>query len=69
MKNKEMMNGKEIKKILEDCYCGADTIKYKLRYQNGDNKTKNINWILNNFNTTRAVAKRLVEQANNGLWD
>lgn len=59
------LNGKEIARILDSSFCGIETLRYIRRFENGDNRKKNINWILNNFNTTYGIASRLVDFANN----
>lgn len=59
------LSGKEIARILDESYCGINTIKYRKRWENGDNRKRYIKWILNNFPTTYGVAERLVEYVNN----
>jgi len=62
---KKRLNGREIAGILDSSFNGIDTLRYKRRYENGDNRKKMINWVLNNFNTSYDVASRLVKYANN----
>lgn len=57
----EKLNGKEIAKILDECYRGIDT----LRVRNSVDLSKKIKWVLDNFNTTYFVARRIVKYANN----
>lgn len=59
------LSGQEIARILDDCYCGIDTLKYTIRYKNGDNRLKKIRWVLANFHTTYGIARRIVIHANN----
>lgn len=58
------MNAKEIRDVLENSYSGMDTLAYGKRYENGDNKSKTIKWVMGNFNCTYACAWRLVSIAN-----
>lgn len=60
------MTGKEIQEQLDIGWNGLATLRYELRYSiNGDNKKKTIHWLMDNFDCSYGVAKRLVEKANN----
>ena len=59
------MKRNEIIEILENSYSGIETLRYHRRYENGDNKLKNIHWLMDNFDCSYGIAKRLVERANN----
>lgn len=60
------MTRAEIIKQLDNNYNGMDTLRYKLRYQNGDNRLKNIHWLMDEFGCSYGVAARLVDRCNNG---
>lgn len=59
------MKGKKIIEILESTYSGIDTLRYRKRYENGDNRIKNIHWLMDNFGCSYGVGARLVDRANN----
>lgn len=58
------MNGREILELLNQDYCGLDSVRYVKRYHNGDNKLKCIHWLMRNFDCSYGVARRLVEKVN-----
>ena len=58
------LTGKEISKILDESFCGIETIQYARRFENGDNRRKMIEWVMGNFDTTYGIARRLVIHAN-----
>lgn len=58
------MTGKEIIKELEENFNGLDTVKYKKRWENGDNRAKYIHWLMDMFNCSYGVAYRIVGKAN-----
>lgn len=61
------MTGKEIIKELEENYNGLETVRYSKRYDNGDNRAKNIHWLMDTFGCSWGVANRIVAKANGYL--
>lgn len=60
------MTRAEIIEQLDNNYCGMDTLKYDVRYRNGDNRLKRIHWLMYEFECSYGVAARLVDRCNNG---
>lgn len=62
------MTGKEIMKILNTDYSGAETILVDPRCI-AYSKAKNIRWLMYMFDASYGVARRLVDKANHGIWE